>query len=254
MSTKACLSLTVAESKRLIAKGVVALPQVKHAIANGTVAIGRGSTNAYVVEELIGRRIDRTAYVAGITLPSKPATPPKLAAEKMPDVVLRRGEQMQGITVPQAVADMQRGDVLIKGANALNYKEGVAGVLMGHPTGGTVGATLGTAVTRGVVIVIPVGLEKCIPESIFEMSRRLGQGGELLGDGYLGLMPITGLIVTEIEAIQLLAPGVTASAIGCGGICGAEGAVWLMLEGERPSVEGALAVLDGVRGEPPFGG
>ena len=48
--------LTVAQSKRLIAKGVAQLPEVKHALAEGILAIGRGTTNAYVVE----------GYVAGI--------------------------------------------------------------------------------------------------------------------------------------------------------------------------------------------
>ena len=41
--------LTVAESKRLIAKGVAALPQVQRAMKEGIVAVAPGTTNGYVL-------------------------------------------------------------------------------------------------------------------------------------------------------------------------------------------------------------
>ena len=72
--------LTVAESKRLIAKGVAASTVVKKAMKDGIVVIAAGTTNAYVLEELWGRRIDKRRYRMGITAPDKPEKldePPK---------------------------------------------------------------------------------------------------------------------------------------------------------------------------------
>ena len=43
------LSLTVSESKRLIAKGVAQTDSVKNALEQGILAVGPGSTNGYVI-------------------------------------------------------------------------------------------------------------------------------------------------------------------------------------------------------------
>jgi len=49
---QALFTLTSSESKRLLGKAVAALPEVKHAKDNGYLVVGRGSTNAFIVEEL----------------------------------------------------------------------------------------------------------------------------------------------------------------------------------------------------------
>ena len=61
-------SLTVAAGKRLIAKGVAAFPPVKRALAQGTVAVGSGSTNGYIIEELTGEPFAKHSFVTGHTL------------------------------------------------------------------------------------------------------------------------------------------------------------------------------------------
>ncbi len=63
--------LTVSESKRLIAQAVKEMPIVKNALANGMVIIGKGTTNAYVAEEITGRKIERAAFVRGRIQPAK---------------------------------------------------------------------------------------------------------------------------------------------------------------------------------------
>ncbi|MFN3422082.1 MAG: hypothetical protein ACK40X_10210 [Armatimonadota bacterium] len=78
--------------------------------------------------------------------------------------MLKNGEPVEGLTVIEAVKQMKRGDVFIKGANALDYKRKVAGILVGHPEGGTIGATTGTVIARRIEFVIPVGLEKQVGE------------------------------------------------------------------------------------------
>ncbi|NLF17032.1 MAG: hypothetical protein GX595_07220, partial [Lentisphaerae bacterium] len=54
------VSLTVSESKRLIARGVAQCDAVQRARDRGVIAIGSGTTNAYVIEELTGSPIDKT--------------------------------------------------------------------------------------------------------------------------------------------------------------------------------------------------
>ncbi len=70
--------LTVAESKRLIGKAVAQMPIVKNALANGMVIIIKGTTNAYVAEEITGKKADHAAFVTGRIEPEKePKTCPR---------------------------------------------------------------------------------------------------------------------------------------------------------------------------------
>ena len=56
------VTLTVAESKRLIAKAVAQMPIVKNALENGMVIITKGTTNAYVAEEITGHKMTFTEF------------------------------------------------------------------------------------------------------------------------------------------------------------------------------------------------
>ena len=62
---QALFTLTPAESKRLIGKAVAALPEIQNAKKKGYLLVGRGSTNAYILEELLGKRIKKEGYTAG---------------------------------------------------------------------------------------------------------------------------------------------------------------------------------------------
>ena len=241
--------LTVAESKRLIARGVAASPGVRAALAGGIVAVAKGSTNGYIVEELTGHSIDKPLYCTGTTRPSKGRSDVRVAAE-LPDLVLRNGERWEGVTATDAVAEMKAGDVFIKGANALNHDLDQAAILVGHPTGGTIGAAIGTVVARRATLLIPVGLEKSVPGDLAEAYRRLTQAADD-GSGPT-LWPVEGEIFTEIEALDVLC-GVDAQPIGSGGILGAEGSVRISVWGEEAQVEAAESLIDATQGEPPFG-
>ena len=238
--------LTVAQSKRVIAKGVARYEPVRRALESGTVAIAKGGTNAYVVEEILGEPIEKHRYVMGQVLPRGVSRDGLLAAD-LPDVVLVGGKPVEGATATGAVAQMKAGDVFIKGANALNYATRTAGLLVGHPTGGTLGAVIGTLVARRIRLLIPIGLEKSIPTDIVEASRRLEAEG---GPGP-SLWPAHGDIFTEIEALRVLF-GVEAVAIAAGGVAGAEGAVWLACFGTLEQIESVHALAEQLRGEPPF--
>ena len=62
---QALFTLTPSESKRLIGKAVAAMLEVKQAKENGYLLIGRGSTNAYILEELLNQNTEKGRYVAG---------------------------------------------------------------------------------------------------------------------------------------------------------------------------------------------
>ena len=240
--------LTVAESKRLIAKGVANLDIVKKALTHGMIAIAKGTTNGYVVEELLNERIDKTAYVLGKTLPEKmeglysfPAT--------AKDVVLKDGESVD-ISAIEAVRSMGKGDVFIKGGNALNYKEGLVGVLTGALKGGTIGATLETINRNRINLVLPIGLEKSVVTDVYSTQKEL-EDGVIWQDAPLRLVPLSGTIVTEIEALEILT-GVKAIPIAAGGIGGAEGSIRLLLKGESEQVSKAEKLVADIQGEPPF--
>ncbi len=243
--------LTVAEAKRLIAKGVAALPIVRQAMQNGMVAVANGSTNAYVLEELLGRPLDKTRYLSGRVQPRGEGRAERLPFRTMPDVVFRKGEPVEGLTVVESVKEMQAGDVVIKGANALDYEAGVVGLLIGDPMGGTVGATLPPVIARKAHYVVPVGLEKQVSLDPF-LASQVVAGLGAAADGLASLFPfVPDQIVTELEAVQLLT-GAQAAQLAAGGLDGAEGAVWLVVYGDSQAVAKARALAEQIQGEPPF--
>ncbi|HLA81517.1 MAG TPA: hypothetical protein VJP78_07870, partial [Thermoleophilia bacterium] len=150
--------LTPAESKRLLAKAVVRLPEVQWAYANGRLAITAGTTGSFVLEELTGEKIEPHRFCVG------------MSAAGMLTMSLEEGRIMgrffhQGRVVdtpyPEFLGSLDKGDVIIKGATAVDPM-GNVGVLMSNPTGGAVGAMFGPASAQGISIVTPVGLEKLV--------------------------------------------------------------------------------------------
>ena len=244
---KTQIVLTVAESKRLIAKGVAQLDIIQDRLKKGLIMLSSGTTNAYVAEELLGEQIDRRSYVTGRI---KPSTKELHWPALRQDIVLRDGQLDTSLDRFSAPRAMEAGDIFIKGANALNYYRGVAGVLVAHREGGTIGGVIGPIIARKVHLLIPVGLEKEVAFDIEEIASFIQEPDEGV-EGLTSLFPVRGLIFTEIEALRALA-GVEAVQAGAGGISGAEGGVWLVLQGEREQIDRALAVIEEVQGEPPF--
>jgi hypothetical protein len=245
---KAEVVLTVSESKRLIAKGVASLRFIQDKLEKGIIVLPSGSTNAYIYEELTGETIDKRAYLAGRTWPV--ANKPNWEVKPLPDLVLVDGVPSAELNRFTALERMQPGDVYIKGANALNYSAGVAGISVGNPTGGTIGGALGPIIGRKLHLLIPVGLEKEVPYDIAEASALLASDEEQYGS-VLSLWPVHGEIFTEIEALAIMF-GVDAIPVAAGGIAGAEGALRLLLLGESEDVKDAVTFVTSIQGEPPL--
>ncbi len=240
--------LTSSESKRLIAKGAAACEPVQNALNNGILAIAKGTTNGYIAEEVSGVSIEKTLYCTGTTTPAKKVSDVSTAND-LPDMVFREGRRWEGVSATDAVSEMKAGDIFIKGANALNYERDQAGILIGHPTGGTIGAAIGSLVARRGVLLLPVSMEKSIPGDLYETSKMIEAAAD--GSGPV-LWPVNGEIFTEIEALNVLCD-VEAWPIGAGGILGAEGSVRMSVWGSEEQINQTMALLDEIHGEPPFG-
>lgn len=238
-------SLTVSESKRLIAKGIAADPVVRSAFNTGMVVVAPGTTNGYVVEELTGKAFDKKNYVTGRTLPSN--FEGVVPAYKAKDAVFVKGEPVD-LSISDAIAEMRSGDVFVKGANSLNYDLDQTGILIGHPTSGTIGSVIGTAVAKRVRLIHPVGLEKNIPGDLAATAQWLNHSSD--GSG-VTLFVSPGEIFTEIEAVETLSE-VTAVPLAAGGVGGAEGAVWLSVYGDAEEVKALYSLIESIKGEMPF--
>ena len=242
MSVAVCL--TVAQSKRLIAKGVVASRVFRQVREQGRIVIIKGTTNAYIVEEVVGRPIDRATFARGLTLPHG-VRRRQPVGDPLGDVLIDRGQANLQADIGDIAESLSQGDLILKGANALNYAKGLAGVLIGDSRSGTVGLALRQAVGSHVRLMIPVGLEKEIAADIMEVAAFL-QRPEHTGEA---MMPVWGSIFTEIEALDTLF-GVKARHIGSGGIGGAEGAIRLALDGSEEQLARAREFLEAIYREP----
>ena len=241
--------LTVSESKRVIAKAVAQMPIVKEALKNGMVIITKGTTNTYVAEEILGRKIPRGALVSGRVYPVKGGKRLK-GVKAMKEIVLVKGELMDSLSLADAVKKLKPGDVVIKGANALDYENKIAGVLIGAPNSGTTGTFMPYVVARKANLIIPVGLEKQAAGKVVDIANRLREPMTSL-NRIPSMFLLTGHIVTEIEALKILAD-VSAFQAAAGGISGAEGSVRIVFRGNRENVEKMLRLIEGIQGEPPF--
>lgn len=240
-------ALTSSESKRLIAKGVAAMPSVKRVLQKGRLIISVGTTNAFIVEEILGREIPKGKYAAGIVTHGSLTETTK--ADRMLPFVLKDGKVVDTPS-REMLEEFEASDIFIKGANAID-PFGNVGIYMGNPIGGTIGTGMGIVMARGAELIVPVGLEKMIP-SVTVASCKCGIGRfKYYMDEPVGYMPLVNAnVVTEIEALRILT-GVTATHCGSGGIGGSEGAVALIVEGADEQVARTFELIKSVKGEPP---
>ena len=243
------ITLTPAESKKLIAKAVVELDVIKKALKNGIIAITLGTTNRYVAEALLKKPLPKEKFVAGLI--TEYGTCATIASERATEVILKNGEPY-AVPLDKVVREMDSDDVFIKGANAIDPNKNV-GILMMSLVGGKIGRNLGVLISRGVNIIIPVGLEKLIPVPISEASKEVGITKMDYSMGApVGLMPIvSGKVITEIEAIEILT-GAQSIPIGAGGLSGAGGSITFVVKGTEEQIKKTIELIEQVKGEKAF--
>lgn len=242
--------LTVAAAKRLIGKALAAHPTIKAALSSATLVIIAGTTNGYAAEEILkelgAEEFSKRRFFRGIVLPPGRTTETGRLPDESDfpgDVIIVKGVWQKGKTIFDVADSLKEGDVILKGANALDLEKKQAAVLIGHPRGGTTITALQAAVGRRVQLILPVGLEKRVPGDLIELAARINAPGE---SGFR-LLPIPGEVFTEIDAISLLT-GAEAEMLAAGGVGGAEGAVWLALRGREEQLARAEELMREVSG------
>jgi hypothetical protein len=248
--------LTPAAGKRLIGQALAAHPAIREKLTEGTVVIIAGTTNGYIAEEILasigaGHGLKRNRFIRGITLPPgyKVSAQGRLPDErKFPgDVVIQKGVWLPGKTINDVADSLKEGDIILKGANALDIVHKRAAVLIGNPTGGTIVPSLKALIGRRVRLILPVGLEKRIPGDLDVLANQINLPG---APGWC-LLPVSGEVFTEIDALSLLT-GVRAEIFAAGGICGAEGSVYLLISGTASQEKAAGKIVKSIASEPPF--
>jgi hypothetical protein len=114
------VTLTPAEGKRLIGKAIAEMEVVQNALKEGTIIIATSTTTAYVMEELLGKELNKGLFTAGVvTARGCCITDPK---DRYSHQVIRKGEitEMKTPELQKVLADMGPADVFIKGANAID--------------------------------------------------------------------------------------------------------------------------------------
>lgn len=249
---KAAFTLIPAESRRLIAKAVVQMEEIKVAKQKAYIILNGGTTNGYVAQELIGMGdLACEKFTAGTNTHRLLCVTDADKRTPFP-IVLYKGQRSDK-TLGEALKDFHIETVVIKGANAID-PFGNAGVIAAGFDGGTMGATLGTVVSQGLKYLVPVGLEKMIP-SVDEACAWSGAKtiDYTIGADFGMFRLPNATIVTEIEALRILAD-VEAKHIASGGVGESAGSVVLMIKGEEAKVRKAISIVEGIKGEPTLPG
>lgn len=245
------VTLTPAEGKRLIGKAIASMEVVQRALKDGIIVVATSTTTGYVLEELLKKPIDKGIYTAGVvTARGCCVTEPQ---KRYLHHVFEEGD-VKAIPLKEMLEVLERmgsNDIFIKGANAID-PYGSAAIFLGSSRGGTIGASIGYLIAKGVRLIIAAGLEKLVPYPLEDVAPKTGIDRVDISLGMpVGLMVVQGEIVTETEALRLLA-GVEVTPIGGGGIDGGEGSKTFIIEGDEESIKRTYELLLTIKGEPPL--
>lgn len=249
---KAAFTLIPAESRRLIAKAVVQMEEIKIAKKKAYIILNGGTTNGYIAQELLGMRdLEPQKFTGGTNTHRLLCVTDADKRTPFP-IILYKGERSSK-TLPEALQDFHIETVLIKGANAID-PEGNVGVITSGFDGGTIGATYGTVTSQGLKYIFAVGLEKMVASVKVAAAWAGAKTFDYTMGADFGMFCIpNGTIVTEIEALKILAD-VEAKHIASGGVGESAGAVVLVIKGEEANVRKAISIVESIKGEPPLKG
>jgi len=245
----ASVSLTVAESKRLIAKGIAQHPLVKQKLASGTIIITRGSTNTYIAEELVGLDASHGQFVTGNITPVK-GLAIEFGGDKVPEIIIIDGKRTE-MPFKEALASLKEGDIVFKGGNLLNYDLKQVAVTVGAADFGTVGRIQPYTKEGPAHLIVPIGLEKQVYGDLNEYSRILAT--KIQKKGFIPQIIVhqNAEIFTEIEAIKLFGQ-VEVIPYASGGLAGSEGGKSFAIYGSQAEIEKVLKQISEIQGEKAF--
>lgn len=237
--------------KRLIARGLMNNDLVRDVMMNHRLLIMSGTTNGYVAEEALKAigdttPFDKRIFRRGITV--APGAKPMPGSTAF-DLLIDHGKAYFDRTVFEIAPELDHNDMIMKGANALYQPDcgnGEAGVLIGHPQGGTLMPITAAAIGRRVKLMVPVGLEKRVLCPISELVRKANCAD---GEGPR-LAPIAGRTYTEIDALADLTGCTNVELVASGGAMGAEGGVYLTARDVERTIEEIRAIVSKLKDEP----
>ena len=243
------INLTVAESKRLIAKGIANHPQVKEKLAKGMVIITSGTTNTYIAEELAGLDAPRGSFMTGNITPQNRGNVAE-GLDRVPNIVLIDGQKAD-IDFEDALKQVSKGDIIFKGANLLNYDNKQVAVCIGAATGGTTSRIRPFTEEGKGHLIVPIGLEKQVYGDLNDYEKLFENEVERLSNVPRVWVHQNAEIFTEIEAIKTFAE-INVAPFAAGGIAGREGGISLAIYGSKENVRKVLDIIAEIQGEEPF--
>jgi hypothetical protein len=156
------------------------------------------------------------------------------------------GNVVEAEDLEQVMDGLSAEDVFVKAANAIDA-QGHTAVMLGMENGGIVGKALGHVMAKGIRFIVPVGLEKMVWGSIPDTAREMGIGRLKYSSGMpVGMIPLVGQTVTEIEALQQLAD-IRVRHVASGGVARGEGSVTLLVKGAKSQIRKVLSVYKEMR-------
>ena len=238
-------TMTSAEGKRMIAKGISSLNRVKKALKSGKIVLKGGTTVSAISEELIGKPMK----ISGRITPLGTKTTKSVSKHDDPhSLLIEKGKEINiDDRWEEAMSRLEPGDCFITGANVIDV-HGNAALMVGTRFGARPGPWIQGAWTEGIHAIIAVGLEKLIPGSVNEIIKVAGRKRVDKSYGMaVGFIPLFGEVFTEVDAIQALAR-VDCHVIGKGGIFGAEGSTTVLVEGSQGEVSRLEEIYQEVHG------
>jgi hypothetical protein len=238
------ISLTVPETKAVIARASASLPEVRKALDGGRIFLKGGTTVSMLAEELAGMKLGICGRISPLG-----AKGHKYVQLDAPHSIVIENGQVKSVddTEEEEVLKLKKDDVFVIGANAIDI-HGNAAMMAGSSLGGPPGRILGGLMAEGVNILILAGLEKLIPVDISHAVKACGRKKIDLAFGMaVGLIPVFGKLITEQTAMEIFAD-VRCTVIGKGGICGAEGATTMVVEGEKREIKKIYDLVKNIKG------
>lgn len=236
------ITLLVEEAKELIARAVIEHRDLQDSLTKGKVVLKGGTTISKISEKLIGQPLRICGRI------TERGTVSSLRKTEYPHTVLLEKEQSKNIdnTIHEEFSKLTEKDTVIVGANAIDTF-GNAAMMAGSPGGGNIGRNFSFLYAEGVKVIIPAGLEKLVPGNLAEIIKNCSRKGKDFSYGMsVGLLPLYGQVITEVEAIKLLA-NVECQVIGAGGLYGANGSYTLEIWGKDEEVIRILKIIQDIK-------
>ena len=161
--------ITISAGERLTDKALANHPAILNAVKKWHTSDCRWNNKRLCRGEIlknqkISNDFSRKHFFRGITLlPNKTVTVEGRLADESKfqgDIVITDGVWQKGKTIAEVVNSLKEGDVILKGANALDLKHKQAAILIGYPKAGTIGLALPAVFGRRAKLILPIGLEK----------------------------------------------------------------------------------------------